>query len=154
MKSNVMTEAKRVNEEINWQWIKKIFGYDKIQIETLKRSPQHLKWIRVFPKLSKMRMVAEVVESRNCMAQLKKGDKYYFKWGGYVLDKSEGAENVCLLAVSQLLPNYLMINDRIAEGLNPNDLIWNHVRCYDVGFRGHCGYGEVLMKIYAETQKG
>ena len=98
-------------------------------------------------------MVAEVVESKNCMAQLKKGDKYYFKWGGYILDKSEGAENVCLWAVSQLLPFYLTINDRIAEGLDPNDLIVNHVRCFDVGFRGHCGFGEVLMKVYAETKK-
>jgi len=22
------------------------------------------------------------------------------------------------------------------------------VRCYDVGFRGYCGFGEVLMKVY------
>ncbi len=140
-----------VRKKIDWDWIQKTFHYDKSQISALKKSKQHLKWIKVFPKLGKTRMVAEVLEAKNCMAQLKKGDKYYFKWGGYVLDKDKGAENVCLLAVSQLLPFYLMINDRVAEGLDPNDMIMNHVRCFDVGFRGVCGYGEVLMKLYLET---
>jgi len=145
--------VKKMSEKVDWRWIQKIFGYNENQMEAIKKSPQHLRWIKVFPKLRKIRMVAEVVESRNCMAQLKKGDKYYFKWGGYVLDKNEGAENVCLWAVSQLLPFYCMINDRLVEGLDPNDMIVNHVRCYDVGFRGHCGYGEVLMKVYAENKK-
>lgn len=140
-----------MNSDENWQWIQKAFGYSEAQMETLKRSPQHLKWIKVFPKLGKTRMIAEVVESKNCMAQLKKGDRFCFKWGGYVLDKENSAENVCLLAISQLLPIYVMLNDRIAEGLDPNDMIINHVRCYDVGFRGNCGYGEILMKVYADT---
>ncbi|UCH31058.1 MAG: hypothetical protein JSV05_05995 [Candidatus Bathyarchaeota archaeon] len=143
---------KRLRQDINWSWIQKIFDYDDNQLEAVKKSPQHLKWIKVFSKLAKIQMVAEVVESKNCMAQLQKGDKYYFKWGGYVLDKDKGAENVCLWAVCQLLPFYFMINDRISEGLNPNNMIVNHVRCYDVGFRGHCGYGEVLMKVYAQSE--
>ena len=142
-----------MSEDIDWPGIQEMFGYNEKQMEAIKKSPQHLKWIRAFPKLRKIRMVAEVVDSRNCVAQLKKGDKYYFKLGGDVLDKSEGAKNVCLWAVSQLLPIYLVINDRVAEGLDPNDMIVNHVRCYDVGFRGYCGFGEVLMKVYAETKK-
>jgi len=141
-----------MSQNIDWSWIRQIFEYNEDEMERVRKSPQHLKWIKAFPQIRNVRMIAEIVESKNCMAQLRKGDKYYFKWGGYVLDTSEGAKNVCLWAVSQLLPFYFMINDRVAEGLDPNGMIVNHVRCFDVGFRGNCGYGEVLMKVYAERK--
>ena len=49
--------------------------------------------------------------------------------------------------VSQLTLPVAMINERLSEGLNPNDFhFMRYVRCLDVGVE--ClGYGEVMMKV-------
>ena len=54
---------------------------------------------------------------------------------------------LCVYAISQLAVPVALINERLSEGLDPNQFHFMHqVRCLDVGVE--CGgYGEVMLEI-------
>ncbi len=54
---------------------------------------------------------------------------------------------MCVYLVSQLTVPVALINERLSEGLDPNDFhFMRYVRCLDTGVE--ClGYGEVMLKV-------
>jgi hypothetical protein len=76
---------------------------------------------------------AEVVKARNCNSGYRPGDKFILDVDGNFITK---------LAVPVAL-----INERLSEGLAPNQFHFMHrVRCLDVGV-DCAGYGEVMWEI-------
>jgi hypothetical protein len=75
---------------------------------------------------------AEVVKSRHCNSGHETGQKFI---------------KLCVYLVSQLTLPVAMINERLSEGLDPNDFhFMRYVRCLDAGVE--ClGFGEVMMKV-------
>jgi hypothetical protein len=100
-------------------------------------------------ELDKYRFVAEVVESRNCGARIKVGQKYIIKSIPNMLLVEESDCPLCIKAlgpVSNLMHGFW---ERIVEGLDPNEGFWSHARCLDPGVE-YGGKGSVAFRVYAE----
>jgi hypothetical protein len=54
---------------------------------------------------------------------------------------------MCVYLISQLTIPVALINERLSEGLEPNDFhFMRYVRCPDTGVDCY-GYGEVMLKV-------
>lgn len=106
--------------------------------------------IKSAPGRHKHRMVAEVIESRTCSAEHKRGQKYVFSASGFLLPEESTVTRLCLFAIAPMLPFILIVYDRLAEGLeDPSPKGWDSVHCADVGLE--CGgIGQVLFRVYCE----
>jgi len=94
-------------------------------------------------------IIAEVVNENHCAFKPVKGDKFVFRAGIILLPEESTFPAMCLWAMARVVPFTFMILDRITEGVDPNDLWYDHVKCCDTGLE--CGgMGEVLFRIYCE----
>jgi hypothetical protein len=139
-----------MSHHLNWERIQQAFGYTDEEMEQLKRSPKHLKVLEAGPRMIRTRMIAEVVENKGCEAH-QIGDKYVFAGTGRLLQK-ESCQWLCTWAIAPLLPLTFVMYDRLAEGLDPGDMVFSHVKCLDMGLR--CGgFGEVLLRVSFEERE-
>jgi uncharacterized repeat protein (TIGR04076 family) len=89
---------------------------------------------------------AEVVKARHCNSGYRAGDKFILDVDGNFLPKF-CPPRLCVYAVSQLAVPVALINERLSEGLDPNQFHFMHqVRCLDVGVEC-AGYGEVMLEV-------
>jgi uncharacterized repeat protein (TIGR04076 family) len=88
----------------------------------------------------------EVVKARHCNSGYKEGDKLILDVDGNFITKF-CPSRLCVYAISQLAVPVAIINERLSEGLDPNQFHFMHqVRCLDVGVE--CGgYGEVRFEV-------
>jgi uncharacterized repeat protein (TIGR04076 family) len=91
-------------------------------------------------------IAAEVVQARHCNSGYKEGDKFILDVDGNFITKF-CPSRLCVYAISQLAVPVALINERLSEGLDPNQFHFMHqVRCLDVGVE--CGgYGEVRFEV-------
>jgi hypothetical protein len=103
------------------------------------------------PKIIQMQIIAEVVKSERCFAQVKVGDKLVFD---PYLNYQKSVGIVCPKA---LLPVLLQINalwEMSAEWAEsgketPAEIVWRNVRCLDPGLENG-GVGGVIYNIRTE----
>ena len=89
---------------------------------------------------------AEVVKARNCNSGYQEDDKFILDVDGNFISKF-CPPRLCVYAMSQLVVPVALINERLSEGLDPNQFHFMHqVRCLDVGVEC-AGYGEVMLEI-------
>ncbi len=91
-------------------------------------------------------IAAEVVKARHCNSGYRVGDRFILDVDGNFIAKF-CPPRLCVYAMSQLVVPVALINERLSEGLDPNQFHFMHqVRCLDVGVE--CGgYGEVRLEI-------
>ena len=84
--------------------------------------------------------------ARNCNSGYQAGDKFILDVDGNFITKF-CPPRLCVYAISQLAVPVALINERLSEGLDPNQFHFMHqVRCLDVGVA--CGgYGEVRFEV-------
>jgi hypothetical protein len=89
---------------------------------------------------------AEVVESRNCNSGHVKGQKIVMDVDGNLVT-ALCPKKLCVYLVSQLTIPVALINERLGEGLEPNDFhFMRTVQCPDAGV--DCmGYGRVTAHV-------
>ncbi len=130
--------------------VKRIWGWTDEQVMLL--TPKHERLIEKGDEFRKWRLIAEVLKARNCIAGLKKGDRYVFHGSGFLLPEETTCKRVCLWAFGAFIPFSYMLYDRIGEGTDPSEFWIDRVRCMDVGIEKG-GYGEVLFRLYCEKAK-
>jgi uncharacterized repeat protein (TIGR04076 family) len=91
-------------------------------------------------------IAAEVIRARNCNSGYRVGDKFILDVDGNFIPKF-CPSRLCVYLISQMAIPVALINERLSEGLEPNQFHFMHqVRCLDVGVE--CGgYGEVMLEI-------
>ena len=89
---------------------------------------------------------AEVIKSRHCNSGHDVGQKLILDVDGNFITKL-CPKKLCVYLVSQLTLPVAMINERLSEGLAPNDFhFMRYVKCLDAGVE--ClGFGEVMVKV-------
>ena len=89
---------------------------------------------------------AEVIKSRHCNSGHIEGQKFIMDIDGNFITK-HCPKKMCVYLISQLTVPVALINERLSEGLEPNNFhFMRYVRCPDVGVE--ClGYGKVLLKV-------
>lgn len=89
---------------------------------------------------------AQVTEARHCNSGYQPGDRFLLDVDGNLIAKL-CPKRLCVYLVSQLALPVALINERLSEGLDPNQFHFTRqVHCPDVGVE--CGgYGKVNQKV-------
>ena len=93
-------------------------------------------------------IAAEVVRARHCNSGYREGDRFILEVDGNFIAKF-CPSRLCVYLMSQLVVPVALINERLSEGLDPNQFhFMRQVRCLDVGVECR-GYGEVMLAVKA-----
>jgi uncharacterized repeat protein (TIGR04076 family) len=91
-------------------------------------------------------IAATVVQARHCNSGYRVGEQFILDVDGNFITKF-CPSRLCVYAISQLAVPVALINERLSEGLDPNQFHFMHqVRCLDVGVEC-AGYGEVRFEV-------
>ncbi|MDI7261661.1 MAG: hypothetical protein QME90_17330 [Thermodesulfobacteriota bacterium] len=134
------------NEEILKRYGERV-GYHEDDLEKFKERGYRVRHVRRLSQASPQYTIeAEVVKSRHCNSGYKIGDKFIMDVDGNFISKL-CPKRMCVYLISQLTIPVALINERLSEGLDPNQFHFMHeVRCPDVGV--DCsGYGEVMLRV-------
>jgi uncharacterized repeat protein (TIGR04076 family) len=131
-----------------WKLFQKHMGYTDEQMAVFRSDPEKVQMVTQTPDFVKCKVVAEVIESENCHAGHKVGDKFNMTAGG-VLIGEECPNRMCMFALGPVAGILPAIYERIFSKSDPDYERSNIVQCVDVGLdKG--GWGKVLMKVTIE----
>lgn len=137
--------------EFNWGKYQRHMRYTDEELNNFKSDARRAdSTIKLFSReIAKKCLIIEVVESHGCTVGLKPGNRLYFR-GLSVLDLKR-SDPWCISALGFLPAIANMVQDRYVSGLDPNDMVYNHVPCMDVGSKS--GWGQVIMKAYVVDEE-
>ena len=122
-------------------------GYSEAQREVFREGGHRVRHVGRLAQVARRHTIeVEVTESRHCNSGHEVGQKLALDVDGNLLTEL-CPKRVCLYLLSQLAVPVALINERLSEGLDPNDFhFMRHVRCPDAGVE--ClGYGEVRVAV-------
>jgi uncharacterized repeat protein (TIGR04076 family) len=122
-------------------------GYTETEMEQIPLDDPRVRQInRLSRAAARYSIAAEVVSARHCNSGYKVGDKFILDVDGNFITK-HCPSRLCVYLVAQMQVPVALINERLSEGLDPNQFHFQRqVRCPDAGV--DCGgYGEVMLRI-------
>lgn len=125
----------------NWEKFQKSLGYTDEEMAEFKADERRHRAAEALPEANRRMVVATVIASHGCAAGFKKDDTIEVTAAGVVK-----SSNVCIYAVAPMTIHAAMAHDRIAEGLDPNGMWFNHFSCQDAGFCNG-SWGQVSFKV-------
>lgn len=131
------------------QMMQQAVGITDEDFETYSSAPGFSKFAEKSAELMKYKIVAEVTEAKYCFAGLKPGQKFVFSAMPAMLLPEESDCPLCVRALGPLADVMMGFWDRILEGVDPNQGMWQTVGCLDPGV-GRGGLGHVLFRVYAQ----
>ncbi len=122
-------------------------GYTESELEKFHEGGHRIRQVeRVSQVASKYSIQAEVVDSKNCNSGHKTGQTFTLDIDGNFISRL-CPKKMCVYLISQLTIPVALINERLSEGLEPDDFhFMRYVRCPDTGVECY-GYGEVMLKV-------
>jgi len=136
------------NEEL-WAKAKEAMGFTDEQIDILKSDPKRSQAIERGRELVRTKVVAEVIEARNCAVH-DAGAKYVIRGNGAILPK-DAQNNMCLDCMPLIVPFQHMVYDKVLAGEDVSGME-GYVRCPDTGVE--CGgMGVATLKLTVEQSK-
>ncbi len=127
------------------------FGYDKEELSIFLENPRNQKILSKSLKLLRKTFVIEIIESHGCNSQHKVGDKFYFDGAGNLLTK-KSPKKICIYALAELDKLLFTAGELLFAGVDPNDMYFRRVSCFDVGLK--CGgWGQIVMELKVIERK-
>ncbi|MBU1904383.1 MAG: hypothetical protein KJ573_12425 [Proteobacteria bacterium] len=122
-------------------------GYTESEVEKFHEGGHRIRQVkRLFQAASLNSIEAEVVHAKHCNSGHAVGQKFILDVDGNFISKL-CPKKMCVYLISQLTIPVALINERLSEGLEPNDFhFMRYVRCPDAGVECY-GYGEVMLKV-------
>ncbi len=122
-------------------------GYTEAEVERFHEEATGSGRCRVVSRAAaKYSIQAEVVSSKNCNSGHTAGQTFILDVDGNFITKL-CPNRMCVYLISQLTIPVALINERLSEGLEPNDFhFMRRLRCLDSGVECY-GYGEVMLKV-------
>jgi uncharacterized repeat protein (TIGR04076 family) len=122
-------------------------GYTETELERFQEGGHRIRQVsRLSRAAGKYSIKAEVVDSRNCNSGHIVGQTFILDVDGNFITKLCPSK-MCVYLLSQLTIPVALINERLSEGLEPNDFhFMRFVRCPDSGVDCY-GYGEVMLRV-------
>ncbi len=122
-------------------------GYSESELNKFHDGGHRVRQVERLAEASQLYTIeAEVIKACNCNSGYSTGQKFVIDVDGNFITKL-CPKKMCIYLISQLVVPVALINERLSEGLPPNDFhFMRYVRCPDLGVE--ClGYGEVSLKI-------
>ena len=129
-------------------------GYSETETKVFHEGGHRIRQVQRLSKAAALYSIeAEVVESKHCNSGHAKGQKFILDVDGNFVTKL-CPKRLCVYLVSQLTIPVALINERLSEGLEPNDFhFMRYVKCPDAGV--NCmGYGEVTLRVRVVPRQG
>ena len=125
--------------------IKERLDYNDEELKLFLDNPKNIEILtKSLPLLNKT-IVIEVIQSKGCNSQHKKGDKIYFDGSGNLLTKLS-PKKICIYALSVLDSLINPALELMYVGANPNEMRFKRVGCTDIGLE--CGgWGRIVMEL-------
>jgi uncharacterized repeat protein (TIGR04076 family) len=122
-------------------------GYNASDLQQFAQNDPRVRHIeRLSQAAAKYSILAEVVGSSHCNSGHKQGDRFVLDVDGNFINKL-CPKRMCIYLISQLVVPVALINERLSEGLDPNQFhFMRQVRCPDSGVECS-GYGQVTLKV-------
>ena len=122
-------------------------GYTEPEIEKFHVGGHRIRQVSRSSRVArKYSIQAEVVNSKNCNSGHTIGQTLILDVDGNLISKL-CPKKMCVYLISQLTIPVALINERLSEGLEPNDFhFMRYLRCPDTGVDCY-GYGEVMLKV-------
>ena len=122
-------------------------GYSEEELKHFQPGDPRLRQIeRLSQAAGKYSIEAKVVSAKHCNSGYQAGDAFILDVDGNFITKL-CPPRLCVYAMSQLMVPVALINERLSEGLDPNQFHFMHqVRCPDAGVEC-AGYGEIMMQV-------
>lgn len=139
-------------EEIIRRYAERV-GYSDAEKQNLSDNNHRVRHIsHVFKAAPLYSIEAEVVNARHCNSGYTEGDRFVLDVDGNLIGKL-CPKRLCVYLLSQLTIPVALINERLSEGLEPNDFhFMRNLRCPDVGVECS-GYGEVMLRVSVVPRK-
>ena len=138
-----------IQEEALKQMMKEAIGITDEDFQTHMSYPKSRRIAEHGAELAKYKVIAEVIESKYCMAGLKVGQKFTFNAFPSMLLTEESDCPLCVKAIGPIVSLILGFCDRITDGVDPNRGMPYIAECLDPGIqRG--GLGHVVFNVYAQ----
>jgi uncharacterized repeat protein (TIGR04076 family) len=122
-------------------------GYTDAQMEQIPEGDPRLRQISKLTRAAaRYSIEARVVSARHCNSGYQVGDRFILDVDGNFVTKL-CPPRMCVYLMAQMPVPVALINERLSEGLDPNQFhFMSHVRCPDAGVE--CGgYGEVMVEV-------
>ena len=122
-------------------------GYSESETAVFHEGGHRIRHVeRLSRAAAKYSIVAEVVASRHCNSGHAVGQQLVLDTDGNLIAK-RCPKKMCVYLLSQLTIPVALINERLSEGLEPNDFhFMRYVKCPEAGVDCH-GYGEVMLNV-------
>jgi len=122
-------------------------GYTESEIEKFQEGGHRIRQVERLPLAASLYSIeARVVHAKNCNSGHAVGQKFILDVDGNLISKL-CPKRMCVYLVSQLTVPVALINERLSEGLDPNDFhFMRYVKCPDTGIDCY-GYGEVMVQV-------
>ena len=122
-------------------------GYSDAEMEQFTEGDPRLRQItRLTRAAARYSIQAEVVAARHCNSGYQVGDRFILDVDGNFVTKL-CPPRMCVYLVAQMQVPVALINERLSEGLDPNQFhFMRYLRCPDAGVECS-GYGEVMLRI-------
>lgn len=135
-----------MKEEIIKKYVQRV-GYSESEIENFHKGDHRIRQVkRLSQAASKYSILAKVVDARHCNSGHTVGQTFILDVDGNFITKL-CPKRMCVYLISQLTIPVALINERLSEGLEPNDFhFMRYVKCPDAGVECY-GYGEVMLKV-------
>ncbi len=135
-----------MNDDIIAKYCQRV-GYNETEKESFHRGGHRIRQVkRLSQAASKYSIKAEVLSAKHCNSGHAVGQTFTLDVDGNFVTKL-CPKRMCVYLISQLSIPVALINERLSEGLEPNDFhFMRYVKCPDVGVECY-GYGEVMLKV-------
>lgn len=122
-------------------------GYTDSEMERFPEGDPRLRQIAKLTRAAaRYSIQAEVVRARHCNSGYQAGDKFILDVDGNFVTKL-CPPRLCVYLMAQMQVPVALINERLSEGLDPNQFhFMKNVRCPDAGVEC-AGYGEVMVQV-------
>jgi len=138
-------------DENVWKFMQQHLGYSEEEMELFRSNPKNEDILSKAPALMRKTCIAEVVDSHGCNSQHRVGDKFYFDGAGNLMTKLN-PKRICIYALATLATPIYVANELFYAGVDPNEMRFNRVGCFDVGVR--CGgWGRIVLEVRMEDRK-
>lgn len=141
---DIPSPPKDAKKPFNWAKFQQHLGYSDAEMAEFKADPRRRKAAEALIEANRRTVIAEVVSSHGCAAGYKPGDRIEMTASGLVR-----CQEACIYAVAPLQVHAAMAHDRIAEGLDPDGMWFNHYACQDAGLCNG-SWGQVCFRVRVE----
>jgi uncharacterized repeat protein (TIGR04076 family) len=149
IKENSLERDNSSKIDRRWQKFQKDLGYTDEELALYMSNPKHIKAMENASDFSTYNIVVEIIESKNCGAGYRVGDKFVIGGDGCLMS-NESPPKLCLAALYAMKP----LVDRMWQAFyhGSTEVLHDTVHCPDVGVENG-GWGKVLMRVYAVSKK-